>query len=48
MVLDRCSLLDCTLRDGGYITDWKFGDDMMRSVVKGLVEAKIDYVECGY
>jgi 4-hydroxy 2-oxovalerate aldolase len=22
-------LLDCTLRDGGYVNDWKFGHDSL-------------------
>ena len=25
--MNRISLLDCTLRDGGYINDWDFGHD---------------------
>lgn len=48
MVIDRCSLLDCTLRDGGYITNWHFGEAVMKYVIEGLVEARIDYIECGY
>ena len=46
--MDRCSILDCTLRDGGYITDWYFGEDTIRNVIKGLSLANLDYVECGY
>ena len=26
-------LLDCTLRDGGYINDWKFGYRTAKSVI---------------
>lgn len=43
-----CALLDCTLRDGGYITDWQFGEETIRNIINGLINAKIDYVECGY
>lgn len=48
MAMDRCSLLDCTLRDGGYITDWKFGAVVIRSIIHDLIEAGVDYIECGY
>ena len=48
MGMDRCVLLDCTLRDGGYITDWKFGADTIRSIISGLIKARIDFIECGY
>lgn len=46
--MDRCSILDCTLRDGGYITDWDFGEDTICNIIKGLSLANLDYVECGY
>lgn len=41
-------LLDCTLRDGSYIVDGKFGDDVIRGIVKKLDAARIDIVECGW
>lgn len=46
--MDRCRILDCTLRDGGYITNWYFGEDTMRNVIAELSNAGLDYVECGY
>lgn len=46
--MDRCGILDCTLRDGGYITNWYFGEAAMRNIISGLSAAGIDYVECGY
>ena len=30
-------LLDCTLRDGGYINDWKFGYRTAKSIIQKLV-----------
>ena len=29
-------LLDCTLRDGGYLNDWKFGKDNIASIYERL------------
>lgn len=41
-------LLDCTLRDGGYINDWNFGYHTIRSIIRQLVESQTDYVEVGF
>lgn len=41
-------LLDCTLRDGGYINDWHFGRDVISSVCVKLATAKIDIIEVGF
>jgi 4-hydroxy 2-oxovalerate aldolase len=46
--MSKYNLLDCTLRDGSYITNFEFPDNVIKSLVKGLVEARIDYVEIGY
>ena len=41
-------LLDCTLRDGGYINNWRFGFHTGRDIVRKLVESGVDYVEVGF
>lgn len=41
-------LLDCTLRDGGYVNDWKWGYHNARAIVRYLTRAKVDYVEVGF
>ena len=41
-------LLDCTLRDGAYLVDKKFGDEIIHGIVTGLVKAKIDFIEIGF
>lgn len=46
--MDKFNLLECTLRDGGYITGWHFDDDMIKETVQNLVDAKLDFVEVGY
>lgn len=42
------SLLDCTLRDGGYINDWKWGYQEAKAIIRALVRAGIDVVEVGF
>lgn len=41
-------LLDCTLRDGGYVNDWKFGRENLSSVYERLVDSGVDIVEIGF
>ncbi len=42
------TVLDVTLRDGGYLNDWRFSDDQILDIVNGLDPAGIDVVEVGY
>jgi len=46
--MNKLNLLDCTLRDGGYITDWKFDDGMILETIQELISANFDFVEVGY
>lgn len=41
-------LLDCTLRDGGYLNDWEFGHDNILEIFERLVSAKLDVIEIGF
>jgi 4-hydroxy 2-oxovalerate aldolase len=41
-------LLDCTLRDGGYVNSWKFGKNIIEKIVKNLVESRVEIIELGY
>ena len=41
-------LLDCTLRDGGYINDWKWGLSCARGIIRALVQAHVDVIEVGF
>lgn len=45
---NRISILDCTLRDGGYVNQWEFGYNNIKNIIKSLVEANLDIVECGF
>lgn len=41
-------LLDCTLRDGGYYTNWNFDDDVVDDYISAMNKLPIDYIELGY
>lgn len=41
-------ILDCTLRDGGYVNSWKFGEKAIKNIISGLCSAEVDFIECGY
>lgn len=41
-------LLDCTLRDGGYVNDWEFGRNTITCIFERLVQAGIDLIEVGF
>lgn len=46
--MKKIQILDCTLRDGGYLLDAKFGDRIIKGIIKKLAEARVDVIECGY
>ena len=41
-------VLDCTLRDGGYCNEWRFGNRNTKTIAASLVEANVDIVELGF
>ena len=41
-------LLDCTLRDGGYINDWNFKESTIRGFSKKIAQTGIEYFELGF
>lgn len=40
--------LDCTLRDGGYYTNWDFNKELVLNYCKAMESLPVDYVEIGY
>ena len=46
--MSSIKLLDCTVRDGGYLNDWKFGSCVLTETVQRLINANVDYVELGF
>lgn len=47
-IVSRVKLLDCTLRDGGYVNCWHFGRETIADTLDSLFAAKIDIVEAGF
>lgn len=41
-------ILDCTLRDGGYYTNWDFDSSVVDSYIETTNKLPIDYIEVGY
>ncbi len=41
-------ILDCTLRDGGYYTQWDFDSETVDAYVSAMNQLPIDYLEIGY
>lgn len=46
--MPEVKLLDCTLRDGGYVNDWNFGHDNLVCIFERIVDANIDFIEIGF
>ena len=42
------ALLDCTLRDGGYVNDWEFGHDKITEIFERLVSSGVEFIEIGF
>lgn len=47
-MINSTKILDCTLRDGGYYTNWDFDKKLVISYCKLMQTLPIDYVEVGY
>ncbi len=45
---DRPLVLDCTLRDGGYYTNWDFPEELVNYYFEAINQLPVDYVEIGY
>ena len=41
-------LLDCTIRDGGYINNWNFTNEQIRHLYCELKDSNIEYMEIGF
>lgn len=41
-------ILDCTLRDGGYYTNWDFNTQTVDTYIQSMNALPIDYLEVGY
>ncbi len=48
MNLSKTTLIDCTLRDGGYYTNWDFDPELVKKYINALYAAGINHIELGY
>lgn len=46
--MKNIKILDCTLRDGGYINNWNFGKKAIHDIISNLEKANIEIIECGF
>ena len=46
--MSNISILDCTLREGGYVNEWNFGFDGIIDIIQDLSKAGVEYIECGF
>ena len=46
--MKNIQLLDCTLRDGGYVNDWEFDNHNLISMFERITDAGVDIIEVGF
>ena len=46
--MKKTYLLDCTLRDGGYVNDWRFGEEAIKGVARLIADTGIEMIEMGF
>lgn len=46
--MKNIKIFDCTIRDGGYVNDWKFSDEQMMECYKACSESNVEYMEIGF
>ncbi len=46
--MGKVYLLDCTLRDGGYVNDWKFGEETIKGFSRKIAQTGIEIFEVGF
>lgn len=47
-MIEKTKILDCTLRDGGYVNNWEFSEESTSEIIKSLIDSKIEIIECGF
>ena len=46
--MSNIKILDCTLRDGGYVVDTLFGERVIKGMIAKLARSRVDLIECGF
>jgi 4-hydroxy 2-oxovalerate aldolase len=44
----KITLIDCTLRDGGYYNNWDFSPSLINSYMDSVHKSGVDYIEIGF
>jgi len=44
----QIEILDCTIRDGGYVNNWMFSKELVRESYRALSKSGVTYVELGF
>ena len=45
---NHVTLVDCTLRDGGYYNDWDYSYELIENYLNSMVRSGVDVVEMGF
>ena len=48
IISPEMKILDCTLRDGGYYTNWDFNEEITDTYIKNIEKLPVDIIEIGY
>ena len=46
--IENIKILDCTIRDGGYLNNWQFDKKVVREVYRASSDAGVDIIELGF
>jgi len=47
-IINKTKILDCSLRDGGYYTNWDFEEKIIDTYIDAINHLPVDYLEIGY
>ncbi|GAG45374.1 unnamed protein product, partial [marine sediment metagenome] len=44
----KTKILDCTIRDGGYLNNWKFSKQLVKDLYRAVSKSGVDLIEIGF
>ena len=44
----KTKILDCTIRDGGYLNNWDFDEILVKDLYRSVSKSGTDYIEIGF
>lgn len=44
----QCEILDCTIRDGGYLNNWHFDRKLVKDLYRNISKTGVDIIELGF